>query len=180
MILLFEGCDKAGKSTLLNDFCNYLIDKSIPFDVFKNKIKPDGKKELSIGRTMGIYLGAYQLASQNNGITLFDRSHLTEIVYSSRRGYEALDYFEWLSFEEKQKDMLLVYVSAPEGVLKKRFKEDDEDYISEDEIRTILNRFEIYLKTTKLPTLTLSSIDDRKMNIDALINFLQENGYLRN
>ena len=179
MILLFEGVDKSGKSTLLNDLCNYLISKERNFELFKNKIKPEGKKEFSIGRTAGIYLGAYQLASQNSHLSLFDRSHITEIVYSNRRGYEALDYFDWLEFEEKQKDMLLVYTSAPEGVIKKRFELDGEDYIAPEEIRSILNRFDIYLERTVLPTIKLSSLDAREANLEKLINFLQTNGYLR-
>lgn len=180
MILLFEGVDKSGKSSLLNDFCQYLISQQINFDEFKNKIKPEGKSELSIGRTAGIYLGAYQLASNKYYPVLFDRSHITEVVYSSRRGYEALDYFDWLSYEEKQKDMLLVYTSAPVSVVKKRFEQDGEDYVKPEEIETILNRFDIYLKRTKLPTLKLSSIDDRTNNVSELINFLKEHGYFRN
>lgn len=180
MILLFEGVDKSGKSSLLNDFCQYLISQQINFDEFKNKIKPEGKVEMSIGRTAGIYLGAYQLASNKHYPVLFDRSHITEVVYSSRRGYEALDYFDWLSYEEKQNDMLLVYTSAPVSVIKKRFEQDAEDYIKPEEIETLLNRFDIYLKQTKLPKLKLSSIDDRLANVSKLINFLQDHGYFRN
>ena len=76
MLILIEGIDKAGKGTVIEDLLK-IYPAAI---VFKNKIKPVGKDEISVGRTAGIYLGAYQLAKKLPSIVLFDRSHITEIV----------------------------------------------------------------------------------------------------
>ena len=176
MILLFEGCDKAGKSTLISDFRTfYTRDGLIPV-LFKNSIKPINSSDFERGKITGIYLGAYQLA-QKLGDCIFDRSHITEVVYSHRRGYDALEKFDWKEFEAISpllKDAAIVYLSAPVEELKKRFDSDKEEMIEKSEISEILNRYNFYLETTSLPIIVLSSTDSREENLEKLLSFVSK------
>lgn len=175
MLILIEGVDKCGKSTIGKD----IRDATVGLCTFKNVIKPEDKKEATIGRTSGIYIGAYQFALCNSLSTLFDRSHITEIVYSSRRGYESIAHIDWKFYENTilKGQTLLIYMTAPAKVIAERFITEKEDYVSQDEIQTLLDRYETYLATTELPLLRLSSLDSRQENLRKAIDKMRELGY---
>jgi len=175
MIILLEGCDKAGKSTLVKGL-KEMFPESV---VFKNMIKPEDKLQSTIGRTAGIYLGSYQFAQQiqregNTFHTIFDRGHLTEIVYSHRRGYESTKHIDWIHYEREllSQNAIIVYAHAPANVIKERFKTDKETYVDEKEIEGILERYEEYLRITKIPVVRISSLNDNKSNLAMLFNFI--------
>jgi thymidylate kinase len=170
-IILVEGCDKSGKSTIIRD-----LQKIFPQHLlFKNNIKPEDNKLETIGKIAGIYLGAYQASNLLDFRSIYDRCHLTEIVYSYRRGYESSKYFNWLEYEEQYlKDACIIYMTAPKELIKFRFKTDNETYIGAEEIESILDRYEQYLKITKLPVLRLSSLYERDKNLLKTVKFLGE------
>lgn len=177
MLLLIEGCDKAGKSTIVRE-----LRKTFPRSVqFKNMIKPEDREQTTIGRIAGIYLGAYQFAKQiqernNTFHTIFDRGHITEIVYSHRRGYESTKSIDWLRYEREllSSDTVLIYVSAPPTVIRERFETDKETYIDQAEIEGILERYEDYLRITEIPTLKLSSLDAPVSNLIKIVQFIDK------
>ena len=168
MIILIEGCDKTGKTTLKND-----IAKLFPgFKHFKNPIKPPERDPVEIGRISGIYQGAYHL-SKSIGPVVFDRGHITEVVYGHRRGYDALNYTRWYDLEKELKGhAVVIYMSAPPAVVQKRFEKDKEDFIDPGEIVGILNRYTEYFEECRLPVLKLSSLDSQDENMTKVINFL--------
>ena len=169
MIILVEGCDKTGKSTLIRDITKYY-----DAPVFKSREKPTTKEQFQIGRTQGIYLGAYDVAKlRQKYLTVFDRGHVTELVYSQKRGYNAADYYKWGELEKEFKEhMMIIYMSAPVDVIADRFKEENEEYLSADEIEVTLERYEEYLRNTNLKVLRLSSITHPVDNIKMAIEFI--------
>lgn len=169
MLILIEGVDCSGKTTLIQDLLGGISDSS----VFKNNIKPEGKTLFSIGRTAGIYLGAYRLAQALKTDVIFDRSHITEIVYSPRRGYQSLEYIDWPAIEEEMKsNACVIYVSAPKEIIERRFKEKGEDYIAEEEIEGLLIGFDEYIKGCKLPLIEISSLNSRYKNLVEVEEFI--------
>ena len=169
MLILIDGCDKTGKSSIISDISAVL--PGMP--IFKNNTKPEDKKEFTIGKLVGIYLGAYR-AAMMKGSTIFDRSHITEIVYSHRRGYSSLEHFDWFAYEEEVLlgNAVVIYMSAPKELIHKRFKEDKETYVDPKEIEGILDRYDDYLGMTSLPVLQLSSTEDRQKNLLDAVTFL--------
>lgn len=168
MIVLIEGIDKSGKTTLIREISRILPGST----VFKNKIKP-GKGDLEIGRIAGIYQGAYQLANAGTKLILFDRSHITEIVYSYLRGYESSSKITWNLIErELLQGAVIIYNYAPPSVIQRRFKEEKEEYLPTEEIEHILNRYEACLDSTTLPVLPLSSLDPVDSNVAKAIEFI--------
>lgn len=175
MIIILEGIDCSGKSTLLDDIYHKVYEGTSRF-AFKNPWKPEGKDPFMIGRTAGIYLGAYEAAMQSGTDVIFDRGHITELIYSAKRGYDANKYFRWDLYEidKLERNAVLIYMSAPASVLQERFKKEKEDYLSIADIDVILRRYEEYLEETPLRTLKLSSLDPRKLNVMKVVNFLNE------
>lgn len=175
MNIIIEGCDKTGKSTIIQDLKKIYTSAT----VFKNLLKPEGKDGVTIGRAAGIYLGAYQFANTVGGMNIFDRGHITEVVYSQRRGYNSLEHIDWLGYEQMLLDRTcVIYMSAPEETIVKRFETENETYISKEEVHNILEGFDAYLSMTKLPVLRLSSLDDREQNIAKFLTFIQDNKVL--
>jgi len=177
MIYIVDGCDKSGKSTVVNSLVNLfpLLHK------IKNQFKPTSSTEETGFKMIGIYLGIYETLLQTETDAVLDRGHLTEIVYGHRRGYDSEKLFPWTDFEETTlaDNARIIYVSAPPAVIRERFKVDNETYISDTEIEGILERYENYLEKTKLKVLRLSSLDDLSIINRQLIDFIQEYGHLR-
>ena len=173
MLILVEGCDKTGKTTLISD-----LKKHFPgLTIIKNEFKPTGNNPTSIFGTIGQYLGMYQYHFQTNDnrMIALDRSHITEIVYSQLRGYNSLEYFKWYDYENQhEKDFLVIYMSAPTEVIAKRFKEENETYLSAEQINQVVQGYEQYLRDSNLPRLMLSSLDDREKNLLKAIKAIAE------
>lgn len=169
MLVLVEGVDKCGKTTLLSDLHEHLPGVR----TFKNMIKPEDKSLHTIGRITGIYQGVYQVF-ENDELVLMDRSHITELVYSPRRGYSSRDHFNWRLLED-QLNACVIYMSAPIDVVSQRFKEDNETYVDVAEIDSLVSGYEEYLRNTDLSVLWLSSLDSRESNLIKAIKFIGDN-----
>ena len=172
MIILVEGIDKSGKTTFINTLKTHIPSTRI----FKNAIKP-GKGDVEIGRIAGVYQGAYQFANmiKDKNFIVFDRSHITEIVYSYLRGYESSEKIDWRKIEgELLKDAVIVYNYAPPSIISQRFKTDKEDYVREEEILNIITRYEAYLESTKIPYVTISSLDSVDSNLAKVVTFISK------
>lgn len=168
MLLLFEGLDKSGKSTLIRNFQDI---SHLP--VFKNPIKPT-KQMYKRGFCDGTYFGAYELARLANQDFIFDRSHITELAYAKvKRGYNpSMKY--WLEWEEANKHrVVVVYIDAPLKTIKERFKSDKEEYVKEKEIELIAKKYEEYFKKSKVSLIYIDGSQDRQRMLSQLVIQLQ-------
>lgn len=164
MLILFEGLDKVGKSTLIKNF-NDLSG----IEIFKNPIKPT-KGMYDRGFVNGIYFGAYESARVGHKDLIFDRSHVTELAYAEvKRGYKPKKKF-WLDWEEaNQHHVIIVYIDAPLDLVKKRFKEDKEEYVKEKEIELIAKKYEEYFKKSKLSLIYIDGSLSKQRMLSQLV-----------
>ena len=170
-MILFEGIDKAGKSTLIRNFRDL---SHMP--TFKNPIKPTNKPYAK-GFLDGTYFGAYELARLSEQDYIFDRSHITELAYAEvKRGYRPSSKF-WLDWEEKNKHrVVVVFIDAPIATIKERFKTDKEEYVKEKEIQLIADKYEKYFKKSKLSLVYIDGSQDRQRMLSQLVIQLQNLG----
>lgn len=171
MLILFEGLDKSGKSTLIKNFQDI---SKLP--VFKNDIKPT-PAAFDRGMVNGIYYGAYKAADLSLGDTIFDRSHITELTYANvKRGYWPEEGF-WLDWEEKnQHKVFTVYVDTPTELLIERFEKDKEEYVKVEEIEAIKKAYEEYFKKSKLSLVYVDGSLDRQRMLTYVVIQLQNLG----
>ncbi len=168
MILLFEGLDKVGKSTLIRNFKDLSHMSS-----FKNMIKPT-KEQWDRGFVNGTYYGAYELARLSTDDFIFDRSHITEIAYAAvKRGYPPEEQF-WLDWEEKNKHWaVVVFIDAPLETIKERFKTDGEEYVKENEIEVIAEKYKKYFEKSKLSFIYIDGSLSQQRMLSQLVIQLQ-------
>jgi len=179
MLILTEGVDKSGKSSLINE-----LSRIFKYPVIKNPYKPtEYSKEFIAGFYAGLYKGLLSCYAPSEHFIL-DRSHITEIVYGRVvRSYNALEVFDWVKYE---KDNLLdkaviIYMSASQETIYERCEREKEEYLNFDLIEDITNTYFDYLnQVSSLPSLHLSSENTMNHNIIHSLKFLEQYGYLRN
>jgi len=168
MIILFEGIDCSGKSTLIRKF-SALFSDLLPIRHYKNRIKPKNTKA-SGNQMVGIYRGLYQQALEDpKTYHLFDRSHITEVLYGTfLRDYDPLKLFDWFTFEKKVKqEILLCYVETDSQELVRRFHKEKEDFLEVQEIDNLLLGYKVYLSHTNLEVIKIRG--DQEINKSILL-----------
>lgn len=175
MILLVEGVDKSGKTSLIQE----LLKKFPGAIVIKNEHKPtDYSPEFIAGVYAGLYSGLRRLHKTQDPFIILDRSHITEIVYGHvLRNYNAYEVYDWKKVEEKiKKYTLLVYMYAPQEVLERRYVEEKEEFILEKHIPELLANYEVYLehftKLYKSKILRLNSTREMSENLLKVFNLI--------
>ena len=139
MILIVEGLDKSGKSTIIKDLVEYKRQMHKDPIVLKLSQKPKDNSDSEIQKVKIIYTELFEQAKrlQTDRLVLFDRSFPSEMVYSIKRGYDAMEDLFWWEFDRvlgKQNLLeirtILIYCKAPKTVLIERFKTDKEEWVS--------------------------------------------------
>lgn len=130
-IIIIEGCDCAGKSTLaqeLHKITGYEIVKGSSFEI--SQLGPEG-----------MYKHMMQLLDRNN--IIIDRFYLSNLVYGELYGYPMMKEYQFGDLTAKAElKALNVYVTAPEQVLKNRMRNRGDDKVKENEIASILAKYE--------------------------------------
>ena len=177
MIIIVEGLDKSGKSTIVNDLVesqkNFYNQTPV---VFKLSSKPiDGSPEEQrkvLCRYEELFAQAVKLHDQGH-VVIFDRAYPSEMVYSIKRGYDSLNDFKWLEFDKKIGNLEevfvnLIYCEAPRELLIERFKSDKEEFTTVKEIDTLIERYESFLDCTSLKPIRISSTESRIDNLQKI------------
>ncbi len=149
MLIIFEGVDYAGKSTLAKDLSELT---GIPIlDANFNRIKKfDNGADLQefAAISMGLSYGVAQINNQTDTDLIIDRCYITDYLYSmlningereSRSGLMRT----FVNVLDKD-NVLFIHVSADTGILEERMKKLDDGDIGEnklDSVKTLYNRF---------------------------------------
>ncbi len=141
-LIIVEGCDKTGKTTLVKE-----IQKRFGGEVIK-KGNPDGDAYIDYIATIA------RLTTDK--FYIFDRFYLSELVYGPlMRGMNWLDKSKFENIEGYISKMQPVVIHAynTEEFIHQKMKEDGEDYIEDDDVKHVLRLFEAVIPNTKFPVL---------------------------
>lgn len=87
--LIFEGVGKVGKTTLINALCNYLGSNVVRYKMPVPQDEQEGYRQYDLYANM--------LVSNRNATVIYDRGHISEMVYApAYRQYYSDKYHEFL------------------------------------------------------------------------------------
>ena len=136
-----EGVDKTGKTTLAE-----ILLKKYPGAIL---IKQNRK---SLPNLKEVFRKMLKVLSDlpGEGPIILDRFYPSQMVYSILRDEEDLDNLFYKMFENilVQHDSLafeIIYCTADDKTIKRRFEEDNEEYVKQDQIALLKRRYETFI-----------------------------------
>ncbi len=139
MRIIIEGCDKSGKSTLIEALKN-----QIPSLIeLKLLTKPKDNGEESKKYIRAMYMHMAEMTRSQSAHYLFDRYYPSQMVYSFKRKHEEMeDPFFW-GFEKElaKTPNLYILLDVREDLLARRFETDGETYALPKDIQKIKQRY---------------------------------------
>lgn len=174
MILILEGLDKSGKSSMTSDLLSFFY-RAVTFKLF-NKPTSLAPEELVKIKTAYSELFAQAKRLNNKHTVIFDRAYPSELVYSIKRGYDAFDDPDWWALDERLSrlpNLFIIYCSAPDDVVAKRLITEKEEYMTAEEIPVLRSRYEQFVERTKIPVLGVDSTQPRDKNLASIIKELE-------
>lgn len=139
MRIIIEGCDKSGKSTLIEALKN-----QIPSLIsLKLLTKPKDNSDKSKQYIKAMYMHMAEMTRNQAAHYLFDRFYPSQMVYSFKRDHDDMeDPFFWTFEKELAKTPnLYILLDVDPKVVAKRFKTDKETYATVGEIKKIQDRY---------------------------------------
>ena len=160
MIIIVEGTDKSGKSTL----CKHLAEK------FNLKSIHCSKPQ-----TNDPYTEYKEMIEKVEDNTIFDRSFLGEYVYANvwRGGCKiTFDQFNEIERILIKKGILsiVVYAEAPINTIADRFISEKEEFAKVEEIKTYQEHFNTIIKNCTLPVIRYNSFYQCPQDISEIID----------
>ena len=145
-VIILEGVDKTGKSTMAEKLL-----KATPCSIL---IKHN-RRELDNIKQVFTDMCLILRNIPGNAPIILDRFYPSQMVYSILRGKEDLHNIFYKVLEQ---DMLahptlkfeIVYCTAEDDIIRQRFYRDKEEYTKAGSIKMLLDRYEYFLKETKL------------------------------
>lgn len=174
MRIIVEGVDKSGKSTIIEKMKNR-FEYGI---AIKNMIKPRDTSQEETDRICRIYEDI-EIMSQNvdpNHVFILDRYYQSEMVYSILRGNDRLvdqNFKNWVRDMENalRHNTLFVLIETDAETVAERFKKCKEDFVKEDQIRMLQDRYNQVFEMSTLPKIKL---DTTKIGIEKSLELIEE------
>lgn len=148
-VLIVEGVDKAGKTTLINTLA-----KKYPGYLIKVTYRPKDDSDAGREEIKKKYQKqAKWIVEEANTNFVLDRSFISELVYSKvMRGYDATDdpFFLGLENQLKSAGAILLYCDPGYSVLKQRHAIEKDDYIGFKHVFDLSKGYKDFLDNTVL------------------------------
>ena len=148
-IIILEGCDKTGKSTLAKKLSKQLGYKVVHLGVPKPK---------------GHFQKLEKLIQDNPDGIIFDRFHWGDRVYTGITAKKrALTPPEFFRIKQMlgRRETVVIYCHSSQILIRRRFIEDGEELIRMKEISTILNRYNQMLVMSNLEIIKYDFTKDK-------------------
>lgn len=190
MIIIVEGSDKVGKSTIIQDLVDSQKQQHKDPVVLKLSQKPKNDSESERLKVKIAYQELFEQAKKisEQRLVIFDRAYPSEMTYSVKRKYDAMKDKFWWDFDSKlgaknlsQMKVLLIYCTAPIEIIKERMKKENEEFLKVEETEVIQRRYEQFLKKTYLPHIVVDTTKNRIANLSTvknLIHYFEHNEHL--
>lgn len=157
MRIIIDGCDKSGKSTLIEALKN-----QIPSLVgLKLLTKPKDSSEDSQAYIKQMYMHMADMTRNQSAHYLFDRFYPSQMVYSFKRDHDDMENGWYWAFEKElaKTPSLYILLDVEEGLLAKRFASEGEDYALPEDIKTIKERYLTHFDQCQLNKLKVDPTD---------------------
>jgi thymidylate kinase len=141
MIIIFEGVDKVGKSSLVQSFKERYDDAIICRMSSPRNLDAEFYREVIATE----YLLLYRLIEDNpDKLWILDRSHFSEMVYAPvKRKYKIKPVYQELTAWLKAKEHVVIYLyNKDPAVLQERRILDEDDYLNLSESDEIMRKYE--------------------------------------
>jgi len=152
-VIILEGVDKTGKTTLAEKLL-----KAKTGTILIKQNRKDLKKIKDAFMNMAILLRDLP----GDAPIILDRFYPSQMVYSILRGEESMtDVF----YHVLENDLVnhptlkfeIIYCTADDDTIRRRFKKEKEEYVKEDQIKLLKSRYEHFIKRTKLKVTTYNT-----------------------
>lgn len=157
MRIIIDGCDKSGKSTLIEALKN-----EIPSLIgLKLLTKPKDASEQAKQYVKAMYIHMADMTRDQKAHYLFDRWYPSEMVYSFKRGYNALEDGWFWAFEQELRKTpnLYVLLHVDPELVKARFESEGEAFAKTGEITKIQRRYQEHFKKCQLNKIMVDPTD---------------------
>ena len=170
--IIIEGVDKSGKSTIIEKMKNQ-FERGL---AIKNLIRPRDASDEETRRMTDLYDHILRISSCPEVTYILDRFYQSEIVYSILRGndrFEDANFMEIVKDWEKYvaKDTLLVLLETDPAIIAERFRTCKEDYVKEEQIRMLQERYNRCFEMSKLPKIKL---DTTELGIEKSLELIKQ------
>lgn len=181
MIIMVDGIDKSGKTTFIKTMVNEFLSKKRRFNgilVWKNNFKPSSNSEKERNEVRNIYLKASKLFCSNafkNILVVTDRNFMSEMVYSIKRGYDAMNDPELLKVEKfyEKNNAIYVWVNTGKKFFERKMSDQGDDYIKKLDYGVINKRYKLFFDTTNLKKVQVRSLNF-KVHSKKLVKMAEE------
>jgi len=154
MILIIEGPDLSGKTTIISKLGKTIKDGF----VIKNLYKPSYPKDKKIWNQ---YLKILNFHLENPDILIIlDRFYPSQEIYSYLRGEDEFRCKDALDIENLiicKHDHLCIYLNTTKNDLYRRYRVRGDEHIKGSDIDKIKNRYDNFYESTKLNKIRLNS-----------------------
>lgn len=169
-IIIFEGVDCSGKSTLLNSFSKKL-GKGV---MIKNLVKPRHKDE----DVKSQYQDIINMIDRSDiDYFVFDRYYPSQAVYSYLRGNDEIDDHWYTNFELvllKKFNVVFVLVDEDLDIIEERMQRRGDDYVTINMLQNLKKRYEHFFVTSCIrKKIKVKSTDDHEENITMILEKMQ-------
>ena len=170
--IIIEGVDKSGKSTIIEKMKNQ-FEHGL---AIKNMIKPRDASSEETERILDMYDHILRISSCEECTYILDRFYQSEIVYSVLRGN---DRFKDESFMDVVDDWeraiahntLFVLLETDPEIVAERFRKCNEDFVKEDQIKMLQERYNKCFEMSKLPKIKL---DTTELGIEKSLELIKQ------
>ena len=172
MRLIIEGCDKSGKSTLIEHLKN-IFPKAVQL---KLMTKPKDNSDEETQKLFDTYMQMYEMTNNDDYVFIFDRYYLSELVYSYIRGNDRLEtengkeYFDNLE-ENLKENSLIVLLEHPAEKVAERFNTCKEDFVKPEDIKKIQDRYREVINNSKLNSIIIDTV---QLGLDNSVELIKE------
>ena len=172
MRIIIEGCDKSGKSTLIEALKN-----KIPSMIgLKLLTKPKDGSEESQKYIKQMYMHMADMTRSQAAHYLFDRFYPSQMVYSFKRKHDDMeDPFYW-GFEKElaKTPSLYILLDVREDLLAARFESEGETYALPEDIKKIKARYLDHYDKCQLNKYKVDPTDNLEATVEEILAIIKE------